>query len=97
MKPVRLTSPAEQEMLDAAYYYERQVRRLGQECLSEIDSALRDVKEAPERWPVVRDQVRRRLVHRFPYAVLYRVDPEEIVVLAVMHLHRRPSYWLDRL
>jgi hypothetical protein len=32
-----------------------------------------------------------------PYAVIYREDADEIVVLAVMHLHRRPDYWTDRL
>jgi hypothetical protein len=36
-------------------------------------------------------------VHRFPYAVLYRPDPDEIVVVAVMHQRRRPGYWLGRM
>jgi len=45
----------------------------------------------------VRGNVRRRLVHRFPFAVLYGVTPEEIVVTAIMDLRRDPEYWLYRL
>ncbi len=55
-----------------------------------------DISENPERWPIVRGHVRRRLVHRFPYALLYRVDSDEVVIQATMHLYRRPDYWTDR-
>lgn len=34
---------------------------------------------------------------RFPYGVIYATDPEEIVILAIAHMHRRPGYWRDRL
>ncbi len=87
---------AEQEMLDAAAYYELQVPGLGQDFLAKIASAVADIAESPERWPIVRLHVRRRLVHRFPYGLLYRVAPQEVVVLAVAHLHRHASYWVRR-
>ena len=83
-------------MLDAAAYYELQVAGLGHEFLEKIASAVADIAENPERWPLVGLNVRRRLVHRFPYGLLYRVDPEEVVVLAVAHLHRHPTYWVGR-
>jgi len=97
MRTVRFLRPAEIEVLDAAWYYELQAPRLGDEFLDKIASAVKDIGEYPERWPVVRFNVRRRLVHRFPYGLLYRVDPDEVIVLATMHLHRHPNYWLDRL
>ncbi len=96
MKPFRFLLPAEREMLDAACYYESQAPRLGVDFLSEIDSAIQDVAQDPDRWPVIRADTRRRLVHRFPYGILYRNDPDEIVILAVMHLHRHPNYWIRR-
>jgi plasmid stabilization system protein ParE len=40
--------------------------------------------------------IRRSLIRRFPYSLLYRVDADEIVVLAVMHQKRHPAYWLSR-
>jgi len=96
MRPVRFLRPAEVEMLDAAKYYELQATCLGDDFLDKIDAAIQDIGANPERWPIVRANVRRRLVHRFPYALLYRVDPNEIVIQATMHLHRRPDYWIDR-
>jgi len=96
MKSVRFLRPAELEMLDAARYYELQASGLGGDFLDKIDSAVQDIGMHPERWPVVRFNIRRRLMHRFPYALLYRIDPEEIVIQAIMHLHRRPDYWMNR-
>ena len=40
--------------------------------------------------------VRRRLLRRFPYALLYKIKPDGIRVLAVMNLKRRPTYWIGR-
>lgn len=96
MKSVRFLRPAELELLDAAQYYEIQARGLGGEFLDKIDAAILDIREAPERWPIIRSNVRRRLVHRFPYALLYRVEPDEIIIQATMHLRRRPDYWIGR-
>lgn len=96
MKPVRFLRPAELEMLAAARYYESQASGLGDDFLDKIDSAVREIGENPERWPVIRANIRRRLVHRFPYALLYRVDMNEVIVQATMHLHRHPDYWLNR-
>ena len=96
MKTVRFLRPAEQEMLDAARFYELQSHGLGTDFINKIDSAVCDIGVHPDRWPVVRRSIRRRLIHRFPYALLYRVDPDEIVIQATMHLHRRPEYWIDR-
>lgn len=70
---------------------------LGARFLDKIESALSDIGRYPERWPIIRSGIRCRLVHRFPYGLLYRVDPDEVAVLATTHLHRRPGYWLDRL
>jgi len=96
MKPVRFLRPAELELLDAAQYYEFQASGLGNEFLDKIDAAILDIREAPERWPIIRSNIRRRLVRRFPYALLYRVEPDAIIILATMHLRRRPDYWLGR-
>ncbi|MCG3148083.1 MAG: hypothetical protein PCFJNLEI_01525 [Verrucomicrobiae bacterium] len=96
MKRLRLLRPAETEMLEAAQYYETQTRNLGAEFLGKLETAFKDIATKPERWPVIRNEVRRRLVHRFPFAVFYRVEPTEVVVLAVAHLRRRPEYWTER-
>lgn len=92
-----MVKPAEQEMFDAAVYYELHVAGLGQDFLDRMASAVADIGENPERWPIVMQNIRRRLVRRFPYGLFYRVDADEVVVLAVAHLNRHPTYWVGRL
>lgn len=96
MKTIRLLRPAELELLDAAQYYELQAAGLGNDFLDKVDAALTDIRKHPEQCPIVTLNIRRRLVSRFPYALLYRVDPDEIVIEATMHARRRPDYWFGR-
>jgi hypothetical protein len=62
---------------------------LGPKCLQSIESH-------PEAGMILRGSVRRRLLHRFPYALLYKIKPSGIRILAVMSLKRRPTYWVGR-
>ena len=96
MKPVIFLRPAEAEMLDAAQYYELQAPGLGVDFLARIEAAVQDIGRNPEQWPIIQANTRRRLIKRFPFALLYRVDPDQIVIQATMHLHRRPDYWINR-
>ena len=96
IKTVRLLPPAEQEMFDAARYYELQAPGLGQDFLDKVELALQDLVNSSERWPIVQDDIRRRLIRRFPYSLLYKIDQDAVVILAVMHQRRHPSYWLSR-
>lgn len=36
------------------------------------------------------------MVHRFPYAILYEDQPQEVLIIAIMHLRRHPAYWIER-
>ena len=71
---------------------------LGYQFAIEIVAAVKRIKATPGMWPVLDDQVRRCLVHRFPYGVIYSVDEQksQVLILAVMHLHRQPGYWSER-
>jgi len=89
-------APAEEEMREAAAYYERQTPGLGHEFLAEVQRTVNRIVENPRVGHVVRRNIRRRLMPRFPFGILYRIDPHEIVIIAVMHLRRRPGYWADR-
>jgi len=96
MTTTRFLSPAEREMAQAAQYYNSKVPNLGAEFLHEVMKAVKRLEADPEAAQKVRGDVRRRLIRRFPFGILYRVDPGEIVVLAVMHLGRHPDYWHGR-
>lgn len=94
--PVRLRPEAEEDLLDAATWYEQHRERLGQEFLDAVDAALEAIAEQPQRHPVVHRDVRRSLLKRFPFGVFYKVGEEEIVVVAIMHASRDPKRWKGR-
>lgn len=83
-------------MLEAALYYQSKASGLGIDYLSEIERAVDAIAESPYTWQILEGDLRRRLVRRFPFSVLYRIDPHEIVVIAVAHLRKKPGYWKKR-
>jgi plasmid stabilization system protein ParE len=87
---------AEQELNDAAQYYERESPGLGAAFLAEAQRCCEAILEYPEAGQVGAASVRRRLLRRFPYALLYTIRPKAIRILAVMNLKRRPGYWVGR-
>ena len=87
---------AEQELAAAAWWYEAQQLGLGDAFLDEFEVTLRRIAEVPTQWRVIRGDNRKLNFHRFPYAIVYSVEGEVLVVKAVMHLHRRPFYWQSR-
>jgi len=97
MTKLRILLPAEQELYDAAAYYESHAPGLGQEFLKKIESAFREIQLSPTRWSIHADGIRRRPLHRFPFSILYRIGSNSVVIVAVMHQRRNPDYWADRL
>ena len=93
---VRLRPDAEQDLADAAAWYEAQVPGLGHQFLDEILATFASASETPRIYPVVHRNTRRALTHRFPFGVYYRVEQAEIAVLAVMHGSRNPRRWKIR-
>ncbi|MHB8143834.1 MAG: hypothetical protein ACYDGX_09285 [Thermoleophilia bacterium] len=57
---------------------------------------LRAITEHPNRFPIIHRETRRALLHRFPYALFYRVIDEEIIIVACMHGKRNPAHWQIR-
>lgn len=88
---------AVQELIDAAVYYEEENQGLGLEYLSEVERAANLLIRYPNAGSVIRGFVRRLILPRFPYSLLYRVVDEELIrILAVAHHKRKPRYWVDR-
>jgi hypothetical protein len=85
--------PAQEEMTAAARYYQAQSTGLGTEFLAEVERTIAAIVSHPKAAPKVKPYIRRRLLKRFPFGILYAAT----LILAVMHLRRRPGYWQDRL
>ncbi len=97
MKQVVYHPFALDELMQSAEYYEARAEGLGESFLDEIEHAVDDVTESPERRPYFLLNARRRLLDRFPYSMVYVVEAERIYILAIMHQRRRPGYWKKRL
>ena len=96
MPAIVFHTEAAEEMQAAAAYYAARTLGLGDTFLNEIEQGLRRIQAFPRLWPVYEDEYRRYLLQRFPYGLIYRIDLEEIFILAVAHLHRHPGYWKNR-
>ena len=88
---------AEEELNAAADYYEKCKDGLGVSFLHEIEKAFKRIEENPRSWKIITKDIRRNLINRFPYTIIYRVEDEIIIVLAIAHLHRKPKYWKERI
>ena len=97
MKPIEFLPEAEQELLEAAYYYQLQSSGLSIDNLSEVERAVQSITETPNTWPIIEGKLRRRLVRRFPFGILFRIEPEDVVIIAIAHLRRKPGYWKNRI
>jgi len=88
---------AERELNDAARYYELEQPGLGATFITEVHRCTDAIAEYPLAGSAVLGAIRRRLCQRFPYGLLYTVAGNELRILAVMNLKRRPGYWVGRM
>lgn len=87
---------AKQELDDAVRFYELAHPGLGQHFKREVRNAAKRIGTYPHAWSKEAENTRKCLLHRFPYKLLYSVEDEVVLIVAVAHLHRRPGYWVDR-
>ena len=85
------------EYREAATFYEARRHGLGAAFTREIEGVIEQILEAPDRWRLIEQDVRRCLAHIFPHGVLYTVESDFILIIAVAHGSRKPGYWRERL
>jgi toxin ParE1/3/4 len=98
---VRLSPEAVSELAETAAWYRGRRPGLDLEFLAEVERMLPMIGDSPAAFPRLLDLpvdlvIRRALLPRFPYAVIFMDLQTEVRVLAVAHAKRRPGYWLDR-
>jgi plasmid stabilization system protein ParE len=92
----RLLPPAEEEMTEAALYYDAARSGFGDAFLDDIRHAIDTIRERPHLGVAIAYGFRRALLRRFPFSLIYAVGAEEIIVVAVAHQRRSPNYWRAR-
>jgi plasmid stabilization system protein ParE len=94
---IRFLSLADQEVADIVQWYDQQSEGLGRAFLDELDRVVRLVRAYPLIATEIEPEIRRFLLSRFPYSLIYGLDQETLVVIALAHQRREPRYWADRL
>ena len=87
---------AKTELIEAIDYYEDCQPGLGLEFAKEIYSTIHRIIQYPKAWSLLSKNTRRCLTNRFPYGIIYQILDKEILIVAVMQLNRKPSYWKKR-
>ena len=83
-------------MTEAALFYESAKPGLGAFYLDDVQRALDIVRERPYLGIAVAHGFRRALLRRFPFSLIYAIESNEVIVVAVAHQRRRPNYWKRR-
>lgn len=85
------------ELNDTFEYYELQQIHLGYRFISAVENSVELIKYYPQGWHSLSPNIRRCLVKNFPYGLIYQIRENEIYIIAVANLHRKPNYWKDRI
>mgnify|MGYP006391976883 FL=1 len=87
---------AEIELNSYIDYYEEFKVGLGLEFANEVYKTIQRIINFSNAWQNLTDDLRRSLTNRFPFGVIYYIKNDEIIILAVMHLRKKPDYFLKR-
>ena len=96
MTQVYVRSLVEWDLFEARKWYNDEDPQLGREFIDEFRRTVRRLREMPLQFPSVGRDVRRALLHRFPYAVYFLLQADQAIIIAVLHQRRRPAIWKRR-
>ena len=85
------------ELDDAIEFYELEVPGLGKRLQKEVKQGIRRICEYPLAWTKEKGDIRRYILHKFPYKILYSIEEGYVYIIAIAHGHRRPNYWIERI
>jgi plasmid stabilization system protein ParE len=88
---------ADEEFREAIRYYQKEAQGVGLKFLEEVRRGVTFITENPFAAVAVGSGIRRKVLNHFPYSLLYAVESELVVIVAVAHQKRRPGYWRSRL
>jgi hypothetical protein len=93
---VEFATAAREELIASIEYYELQQPGLGLTFSEQVHAAIERIIELPAGWTPLDSTFHRCLIKQFPYALIYTVLDQVLIITAVMNLHRKPDYWRNR-
>ncbi len=97
MSKYKFHPDAFEEFFYAIEYYDSCAVDLGLDFATEEHASIERILAHPFAWTEIEHEVRRCLVSRFPYGILYSVEKDHIYILAIMNLYKEPDYWKNRI
>lgn len=93
---IEFLDPAKKEFVEAIIFYNQESEGLGYRFAAEVKRTLSRIIQYPNAWTPISKRTRRCRTRGFPYGIIYQIRENVILVVAVMHLHRRPNSWKSR-
>jgi plasmid stabilization system protein ParE len=93
LRRVTFLARARRDLREGYAWYEAQRHGLGDSFFLATEECLERIRRMPEAYAILLGDARRVLVRRYPYAIIYRIRPDRIVIVAVVHTHRHPAQW----
>ena len=93
---VKFATVAEVELDEATQYYEKKVPGLGTQFRDQVEHSAKQIGRMPLLYAEIRPSVRRCVLRRFPYSLIYSVETDYVFVIAVAHHKRSLHYWVNR-
>ncbi|TWJ17548.1 type II toxin-antitoxin system RelE/ParE family toxin [Geobacter argillaceus] len=97
MKQVTFHEDARAELAEASHYYEDCISGLGQALIDDVEKTASEILAHPKACKLISKNLRRKVLRRFPYSLIYVVETDRVRIMAVAHHKRRPEYWRYRL
>jgi hypothetical protein len=93
---VILSEYAKLELEDAIAYYQLEHSGLGISFKEEVKKNIERIKKFPLAATIEKREIRKSLLYKFPYKILYSIESDHLFIIAIAHRHRRPDYWINR-
>lgn len=87
---------AQLELQEAISFYDSISFELGDDFLANTELTIDRIIKFPEAWTKISANARRCRIAGFPYGIIYQIAGQRILIVAVMHLQRKPNYWTNR-
>jgi hypothetical protein len=93
----RFLRAAEIELEEAVAYYDEQELGLGDRFLDQVARAIDQIATNPLGWAKIEIDIRRCATGNFPFHIIYKIYSDEFLIIAIMHMRRKPLYWKKRI
>ncbi len=94
---IEFLSEAEEEFQQAYQWYKNHNRELGEKFIEVVEHSLNSLLQFPQRYPIIHKNIRRIVLQKFPYSILYIIKDDKIMIVACFHGKRNPKYWQERI